>query len=187
MRSEPRWQTMTTLCCCNKHFSHELSIIACILSSVSFHGWACCTKCFGLPGFPTASPLAGISSIFYWTSLNKPNSSCSEFTLKCSQCSYLATVWQPLRRCQIQLCLESNASLKQQNPQLITNQIWFLCQEGVTRIWSLTAYWEKNPRLTLFAPINIQDRLFKSLIKAGRSATAPLRDIKVVKYPAGIH
>lgn len=38
MRSEPRWQTMTTPCCCNKHISHELSIIACILSSVSFHG-----------------------------------------------------------------------------------------------------------------------------------------------------
>lgn len=44
-----------------------------------------------------------------------------------------------------------------------------------------------KPRLTLFGPINIQDMLFESLIKAGRSSTAPLRAIKASRFPAGVH
>lgn len=79
-------------------------------------------------------PLAGVSPLWDWTSLNQLGSSCSDFTLTGSQCGCLTAVWQPLKNCQIQLCLESNAAPRQQNPQLITNQIWFLCQEGVTRI-----------------------------------------------------
>lgn len=57
----------------------------------------------------------------------------------------------------------------------------------MTQVGSLTACWKINPCLTLFAPINIQDRLFKSLIKAGRSTTMSLCAIKVVKCPAGVH
>lgn len=57
----------------------------------------------------------------------------------------------------------------------------------MTQVGSLTACWKINPCLTLFAPINIQDRLFKSLIKAGRSTSVALCAIKVVKCPAGVH
>lgn len=104
------------------------------------------------------------SLILNRTSINQQNR--RELTLKHSLCIYVTAVWQPLKGCQMQLGSESAASLKLQNTELITNQIWSLRQEGLTHIWSLTTYGEIKPCLTLFPP----DRLFKSPINADRSA-----------------
>lgn len=93
-----------------------------------------------------AAPLFGISSIlgpdvaeqtlcFFVVVFFKKETKNLPPSLTGSQGSYLTAAWQPLKNCQIHLCLQPNAAPRQQNPLLITNQIWFLCQEGATQFF----------------------------------------------------
>lgn len=156
MMSEFQCEVMTVLWDCNEQRTvvallSERILLICINGSFPFPiSWIpksvyCCSSLWH-PQFWAQMPLSKLCVFLFFLKKETKNLPPS---LTGSQGSYLTAAWQPLKNCQIHLCLQSNAAPRQQNPLLITNQIWFLCQEGATQFfYSLAACWQINPCLT---------------------------------------
>lgn len=106
--------------------SHSLQLPACSvhrsLYGVTAVMWLYYKSgCFG--GFFWLAHLLLCHRLFFFGIGTAKQTKVTLSVLSCLKCSFLTTLWQHLRRCQIQLSLEYTVILQQQNPQLISLQI----------------------------------------------------------------